>query len=778
MKFKQKSYDLNFGNIKIYQKITYNDNLLMYVFCLASFQIGLSRIIQEASISIGIPSLNKKGIHILDTELNSITFRTFLQAVKKRISSVLRTENVGKTSCNVVVSFEDINKYQSEHCDASFHILPTPSGVSIDVTYREGRYSTETLDAIMRSMLHSINECLKDFDISINDVLKINTEEQILINEYNSKNEYSVRHDITSRFLDAVQKYRNNVAIVENDQRMTYGEIDQTSNKLANYLTSKGVEKGHIVAILNGRTIETVMSMLALLKIGAAYAPIDAGYPKEKIGTLLNSSNIDYIISSRSSLHLIDKDYLHKVLLIDSENQEIFTYSDTFIHTEDMESLCYVIFTSGSTGVPKVAAVKNIGWSNLLYWFTDHYHINSYDNVYLISSISFDISQRSIFMALINGSTLHLYPDAIYDPKTINNYIFHNKISIINCAPSAFYPLIEEYSGYKKLQSLRCVFLGGEAISASRLVEWYRTEYCKAIISNVYGVAECSDVSSYYELCNFDKYISDSVPIGYPIYNSQLYIINSKGEYLPIGSVGEICIAGIGVGAGYINDSKLTQEKFVRLTDGLEVYLTGDMGRFTGNYIEYAGRKDHQVKIRGNRVELGDIENAIRQINFIKEVVVVINKSEIVVAYLEIIESEIDFEEDSQLISQVYHELRKKMPPYMIPDRLQIIETIPVNHNGKIDRLKLSSMEISTRDEVFEDITDSEKEITKIILGVLDVTSVNTDKNIFDQGMHSILVIRLVALINEQFSVNLAPIDIYLNNTIKKLSRRINSTQG
>lgn len=233
------------------------------------------------------------------------------------------------------------------------------------------------------------------------------------------------------------------------------------------------------------------------------------------------------------------------------------------------------------------------------------------------------------------------------------------------------------------------MFLGGEAISSQRLVSWQDSPYYNAIISNVYGVAECSDVSSFYELSDYEKYNKSSVPAGIPIYNNDLYIVDDDKNLLPLGAVGEIGIAGIGLGFGYRNDEELTKQKFTTLANGTKVYLTGDLGKLMNGMIEFYGRKDYQVKVRGNRIELGDIENAMRQMEFVKEAVVVYDSDkEKLNAYIERKEDNTEKSKE-EFIHDIYQGIKSTLPSYMIPDYIYLVEKLPMNQHGKIDRIAL-----------------------------------------------------------------------------------------
>ncbi len=265
-------------------------------------------------------------------------------------------------------------------------------------------------------------------------------------------------------------------------------------------------------------------------------------------------------------------------------------------------NLCYVIFTSGSTGKPKAAAVLHRGWVNLVTWFVREFAVSVADKVLVISSFSFDITQRSIAMPLICGGQLHLFASNHYDPARILRTIAEQRVTRLNCAPSTFYPLVENPTPttFESLQSLKTVFLGGEPIAASRMRQW--AEAAATELANVYGAAECSDVSSFYRLNDYERYVRNSVPIGKPIANSQVYLLDDTLEPVEIGAIGEICIGGVGVGKGYINDAELTAEKFVRNPFSEEpdarLYRTGDLARFAADRnLELVGRVDHQIKI-------------------------------------------------------------------------------------------------------------------------------------------------------------------------------------
>jgi amino acid adenylation domain-containing protein len=412
-----------------------------------------------------------------------------------------------------------------------------------------------------------------------------------------------------------------------------------------------------------------------------------------------------------------------------------------------LDDLCYVIFTSGSTGRAKAAAVPHSGWTNLMNWFDTEFNVNSEDRVLVISSFSFDITQRSIMMPLIVGAELHLLESKYYDPSLILQTIDARQITLLNSAPSTFYPLVEKSTkAALKLKSLRIVFLGGEAISASRIRAWAESNECQAEIVNVYGVAECSDVSTFHRLKDYRKYTSTSVPLGRPIYNSQAYVVDEDLKPVEGGAIGEICLAGDGVGRGYINDAELTARKFVQnpFTPGTLLYKTGDLGRFLPNgVLEYRGRVDNQVKVNGVRVELGDIETALRQNPIVSEAVVITkefgdNDHRLVACV--VLQRRIRKEDIGPRIRSF---LRERLPENLIPSDVIPLDEIPLTPNGKIDRKALQELaeSISTIAVGVETPRNAtEAKVAEIFATVLKLETVGIFDSFFDLGGSSFLV--------------------------------------
>src|SRR5262245_5700781 len=447
------------------------------------------------------------------------------------------------------------------------------------------------------------------------------------------------------------------------------------------------------------RRIDMIVAILGCLKAGGAYVPLDPTYPRRRLAAMLGDVDLKVLMTHEDLLAELPEQQAPVVCLdrdasgIDAESEE---HPGRIAGVDD---LCYVIFTSGSTGRAKAAAVHHRGWTNLLHWFDTAFGIGPVDRVLLISSFSFDITQRSIMMPLIVGGELHLLASDRYEPAVILETLARDRITLMNCAPSTFYPLIERDSAASpSWKSLRIVFLGGEAISASRLRAWAESSECTTDVVNVYGVAECSDVSAVYTLKDFQRYVDRSVPIGKPIFNSQVYVLDEDLLPVPFGSTGEICIGGDGVGRGYINDEILTRAKFVpdpfRKEPGARLYRTGDLGAISADgKLEYVGRVDSQVKLRGLRIDLGDIEATLRRSPAVKEAVVLsedyASGDRRLVAY--VVPREPSAVREG-LAERVRSFSKERLPAYMVPGEFLFLEELPLSPNGKVDRSALHKL--------------------------------------------------------------------------------------
>lgn len=510
---------------------------------------------------------------------------------------------------------------------------------------------------------------------------------------------------VHQRFEQRAFDAPDRTALVYEDTRWTYGELNERANRLAHYLRRQGSGVGEAVGICMGRTPELVLAVLGVLKSGACYVPIDATYPVDRIHKMVEDvPKMRLVLASRETRAQVDS---KPVLALDEEWDSISGFPGSNPEAGAGEQdLAYIVFTSGSTGRPKAAAVAHRGWANLLHWFVDEFSISSADRCLLVSSFGFDITQRAMVMALVAGGELHLLPEKNFDRGFMVDALERNGITLINCSPSLFYPVTQGAATQptEELPALRCVFLGGEPIAASRIQAWAGHHPHTAIV-NVYGVAECSDVSTWYRLHDYPRYVASSVPLGTAIYNTAVHVVDEALAEVAPREVGEICLGGTGVGRGYINDADLTAKRFVEAPGYFEtagtIYRTGDLGKILpdGN-LGYVGRVDNQVKIRGRRIELEDVEAAVRRCPGVRDAVVIKRVfgegDERLVAFLVEDETAGNGQETS-LGKRLRQELKRILPEWMVPNLFMPMAELPLNPNGKVDRKALSQMEIRLR---------------------------------------------------------------------------------
>ncbi|RAM51474.1 MAG: non-ribosomal peptide synthetase [Hapalosiphonaceae cyanobacterium JJU2] len=615
---------------------------------------------------------------------------------------------------------------------------------------------------------------------------------QILAKLNNTETEYPNKcvHEL---FESQVERTPDSIAIVFGNEKLTYRQLNERANQLAHFLKQIGVSSDIPVGLFINRSVEMVIGLLGILKSGAAYLPYDPTYPNDRLAQMFKEVPVSVLLTQERLVNQLP-DCDAKIICLDAsweqfagECNENLTDNDT---TPD--NLAYAVFTSGSTGKPKATAVYHRGWNNLLNWFVQEFQINSDDKVLVISSFSFDITQRSIMMPLVCGGELHILASDYFDQTLTLESICRSQITLLNCAPSSFYALVEMHNNktFKQLMSLRKVFLGGEPISASRLENCISCEFFNAEFINVYGVAECSDVSTFYRLSNFQEYISSSVPIGKPIFNTKIYLIDENLNPVPFGEIGELCIAGDGIGQGYINDPILTKKKFVfgqfNSNSNVQIYKTGDLARYRsdGN-LEYSGRLDHQVKIRGQRIELGEIETSLRQHTEVKEAVVIVEEivpgDQRLIAYIvrgNLLANTED--SDDKFIDILRKHLIDKIPHYMIPNEFIFISKMPLNPNGKIDRKTLKSFKDTTNKNDEQNTNEKPKTSFEIAIAAffreaLKLNEIDFEEDFFKMGGHSLLAAQILLRIREAFGVNFS-LSVFLSSekiTIKSLANLV-----
>ncbi|WP_323145157.1 non-ribosomal peptide synthetase, partial [Massilia phyllosphaerae] len=516
-----------------------------------------------------------------------------------------------------------------------------PLGVSVDDLGDGFAISTQCVKAIdpsrinayLNRAMESLIAALRDVpekEVRSLDILPETERHQLLVQFNDTAAAYPQDHLIHQLFEQQAALQPEATAVVYEQDSLTYAELNRRANQVAHRLLSLGVKPDDRVAICVERSLEMVVGLLGILKAGAAYVPLDPAYPHERLAYMLADCAPTLLLSQTAVQERLPQRSM-ATLLLDEHEATFGHYPDSNpvrgALTPTENNLAYVIYTSGSTGVPKGAGVFHRGLRNLLFWYGSEFAFGAADKVLVVTSFSFDLTQKNLFVCLLAGGQLHLGAP-LFDPEQIVEQIARERIDTLNMTPSAFYAIAESVNAATRCTSLRRVFLGGEPIQYGRVAELL--ERCPQLeLVNSYGPTECSDVVSYHRLEREGRnYRKELIPIGRPIFNTHIYVLNPHGMPVPVGVAGEIHIGGIGVGFGYLNRGELTAERFIpdpfSAVTGARMYRTGDLGRYLadGN-IEYLGRNDFQVKIRGFRIELGEIEARLATCDGVREAIVI-----------------------------------------------------------------------------------------------------------------------------------------------------------
>ncbi|WP_030723184.1 amino acid adenylation domain-containing protein [Streptomyces griseus] len=477
-------------------------------------------------------------------------------------------------------------------------------------------------------------------------------------------------------------------------REVTYAELEVMANRFAHFLVAGGHGRGTKVGICLDYSIDMIVAILGTLKAGAAYVPLDPSYPPERLRLLLGQiPGLGLIVASPATTALVES---AAVEVVDAERLSVHpagrptTAPDVSVSGDDV---CYAVFTSGSTGTPKLTAVRHEGWFNLLNWLTHEYGLHSGSNNLVVSAFGFDLSQRSLMAPLFCGATQHLMASRNFDVLLAYRMLTERDIRVVHCASSTLYLLVDREiaRGGDALGQLDYVLFGGEPLKAERIADWARREGNTCTLLHQYGVAECTDVATSYDLAGYRPGAQDIAPVGKPAYNTEIHLLDEHLRGVAVGEYGEICIAGVGVGAGYLNGPGPESEKFTTVVvDGepRRLYRTGDRGYATeAGDLVVLGRIDAQVKVRGMRIDPVDIERALGRLDGVREAAVVTTYNDFGEAELSafVVPAEADLAEDDMRTR-----LLSTLPRNMVPDRLVNISRIPLSPHGKVDRAALA----------------------------------------------------------------------------------------
>lgn len=658
--------------------------------------------------------------------------------------------------------------------DLRLEIIPADDALELHWEYRTDLFKPETIARLAGHYQQLLDAALAAPDESVwslNLLTDAEREQQLSVWSKPVKRvDEAGELCVHQRFEAQVVRTPEQTALVWRDQRLSYAHLNARANQLAHYLRNlHQVGPDKRVGICLPPSPELIISILAILKAGGAYVPLDASYPQARLEQLLEDADLSALLTRGDLLAagLPDAICLDTAPLADQPDTNLGLASEP-------GHLAYVIFTSGSTGRPKGVQVERRGLRNLLRWYLQAYEFSAADRFYILSSPSFDLTQKNLFAPLLLGGQLVLAGSQGFDPLAALGEIEQLGITQLNCAPSMVYPLIENSAetDFTSLRSLRYLLLGGEPINGPVLAPWQASANFSTRIINMYGPTECTDIATenlYRE--------GEGAIIGKPIDQVALLVLNRTRQLVPAQAAGELCIGGAGVARGYLNQPVLTAEKFIPNPFAAEtgcprLYRTGDLVRWLPDgRLEFLGRVDQQVKIRGLRIEPGEIEQALLAHAAVKEALVLAADQRLL-AYI------VSSESAGQLPTALRSHLQASLPDYMIPAAFVVLERFPLTPNGKLDRKALPAPDMSQNATAYvAPATELEAALCNIWGELLGVERVGTADDFFKLGGHSLLAIRMLTRVRQQLGVAVALNGVFGEPTVAGLARVIETLQ-
>jgi len=801
------------------KKISQRENVTLFMTLLAAFKILLTRYTGQTDLVVGSPIA---GRNITETEnligffVNTLalrtdisgdpTYREFLGRIKNMTLDAfshqeLPFDKVVAAHCperslsynpiyqvafalqpgsdsSLQISGLEIQPIKLGSVTAKFDLFlsakEVPDGLAVTVEYNTDLFEASTIRRLIVHYQNLLETLLTNPNLRVSEfpLLSQNERHQIL-NEWNNTTTEYPNQCLHSLFEIQAKQNPENIAVSSDQGNLNYQELNSKSNQIARHLRKLGVSPNSPVGILMERSTLMTTGILGILKAGGAYLPLDLSYPSERVQYMLEDARVDVILTTLENSPRLP-DTTAQIICLDSDWESITAESpENLENVNQPTDLAYIIYTSGSTGKPKGTLIPHRAVNRLVF-NTNYVQIDSTARFAHISNVSFDAATFELWGALLHGAELIvLNKDLILSPTEFITQLREQKITTMFLTTALFNLLSRENPN--AFQSLKTLMFGGETsdpASVRRVLENTPPER----LLHVYGPTETTTFASWHHIQSVSSE-AHTIPIGKPISNTAIYILDSQMNPVPVGVPGEIFIGGDGLANGYLNRPQLNEEKFVTVPagkislDNLRLYRTGDIARYLpdGN-IEFIGRKDNQIKLRGFRIELGEIESALNSHPKIKDAIVLLadNKGEKkLVGYF--------VSESAPEPRQLREFLKQKLPEFMIPALFIEVAQLSLNPNGKIDRRQLPDLPDVTTDSGAETAAADELELklTWIWQKVLGLNSVSLRDNFFECGGHSLIAVRLFSQIEKTLGCQLPLATLFQSPTIEQLANLI-----
>jgi amino acid adenylation domain-containing protein len=802
------NFKLSVEETKLLKQLAENEGSTMFMVMVSIFNIFLSKLSNQEDIVIGTPTAGRQhadleniiGMFVNTVPLRNypkgnLTFREFLKDLKAKTINCfdnqayqldalinelkLKRDSRRSTLFDFMFVFQNfdyselqipgltLKSFEYEHIMAQFDITLTAldlnDQISLNLVYSTALFKKETIKRFEGYLRKIVAAATSNVHTKISQINILSEEEKhkLLIDFNATSQNFSGFTNLVDSFETQVQKTPENIALIWNEQKMTYRELNERANQLAHHLQDKGVKKETIVGLMIERSFEMIIGLIGILKAGGTYLPVDTNLPQSRVLKMMEDSKALFLLTETGELKKEDQ----LINIITTLDREIVSSEKTNVElSRNASDVAYIIYTSGSAGEPKGVMVKHGAVMNLVHSRLETFQIKETERVLQFSSISFDASVEQIWLPLLSGAASVLIDKGVVtDNAAFNNYMRAHHVTHLDTTPSFLESI--ELTG---LTSLKRIITGGEECKVT-LAKKLSKDFT---LYNEYGPTETTIVSVACEITEKEANCA-RIPIGKPVHNTQIYILGKYKELLPIGVQGELYIGGAGLSKGYLNDPGLTAEKFVDnpFVPGEFIYRTGDMAKWLPDgSLEYYGRIDGQVKIRGFRIELGEIDNQLSYHEEIKEVVVIAkerdNEKHLIAYYTG--EKEIASMELRDFLS-------RRLPEYMIPSRYVFMEHFPLTTNGKINKRLLPEPQMVVGDDYVMPANELEHNLVCIWSEILkiDKESISTEKSFFEIGGHSLRAMVLSNKVLKELNMVLPLKEIFERPTIKQQAEYI-----
>ncbi|WP_047245795.1 non-ribosomal peptide synthetase [Maribacter thermophilus] len=641
----------------------------------------------------------------------------------------------------------------------------TEDELILEWAYNSALFSSSTIEQMMVSFKEVLHGIVANPSIEIGNIVKIDTKPYAELNNTVVSYPQLALHELLA---EQAQNTPLKQAIKFGDSNISYENLEKQGHQLAHYFIEQGVAPGDYIAVSLPRSIELVVTLIAIMECGAAYLPLDPNYPSKRLEYMLEDSEAKYLITTKNLSSSLKSN--SKTLLLEDIFKGLSKYPNASPNIKvDNSEVVYLLYTSGSTGKPKGVPVTHKNLVNFLFSMLQEPGIKETDKLLSITTISFDIAGLELFVPLLKGASLVLTDEeTARDSRLLLEVMEDESITMMQATPTTWQMLLD--AGWKKPLPIKAL-CGGEALPivlAKNILE--RVDE----LWNMYGPTETTVWSAVKQISKSD----DLITVGKPIANTQIYIVNEHNQLVEPGKTGELCIAGDGVAKGYWKRQDLTAEKFTKNpfeSDlGPILYHTGDLAKLLpSGEVQCLGRIDQQIKIRGHRIELGEIEQALDSLDGVQSSVVLLNGDNLVA---NLIPAHIG-DTSTEQINSWKETLREQLPPHMVPQQFNLVQEFPTTLNGKIDRKELLSLlsKKNTATSFVDPSTKSEKIIASIWQECLGIDKINVNSDFFELGGHSLIAVRVMTQLEKETGNRLPLVALLKNPTVKKLAAYMDS---